>query len=1081
MNKRKTSFRTRLFSVFFAIFFAISSLFLVTPVENTYAVPAETTSEEASEAESTSEETTSANEPEDVKDTCNDQAGSVAWLVCPVTKVIANAIDSVYALLNDLLVVEPLSTDQNSPIRLVWDYIRNITNIVFIILLLIVVYSHLTGLGISNFGIKRILPRLVIAAILVNLSWIICTLFVDLSNLLGIGLRGVFTDVKTAALSAGTITSEIEINWASLLGAIISGGAIAGISVAAAGGLGALFWMIIPALLSALVAVVAGLVTLAFRQVLVALLIMISPLAFIAYLIPNTEKWFEKWKKALISMLIFFPTFSFLFGASDLVGWTIITSATNGFGLILGLAVQVLPLFLAFSLMKMSGTIIGGVNNAVRKLSNPLQRTASGYANTEREYRRQKYLASRPKNYQLNKRLVQKMSDQKYRRASDIERYAQTSKLRGLEYASKYRNRAGKVTRRGEELYDMQARNMDYQRKINRVANDFDAGLGVYAVSSAQKRRLDALDQANIRASDRLKYEQERKTKIDYDNATGYFERTRRATMSHIDPNAIVEGEKITRADHARYKDMLKTMEGNHSDTLYIDSGASYGFSAQNRIVSSKFSELFNTAAPTQQLVDILQSLTTSRDANKYIDAITSGLRSLNMRGDTDIDSARVEEITRKITQDLDASGGIKLGTHASQTLASFCMFDVKDNDPFLRRYGKYINLETAHAFNKIPGVEPRHNLNVTVDEYVRGEYIDTDADGNILYNPDGSVKMAKSNKDMVTLLKGTSFAHVERTAYENMIGSIRRAYTDADGNVDMTAFVNKLNEVNNAILPNVIGDALGYASGSEQILSFASYLTGMNSKGNGVWKKLWEDQTKPYAGIPIDYFTDFAELYIRSQVPNQIANFKSDVFENVRQLFRIKAARAYEEASGVSRDQKVAEFLAAAGVTDPASASKDALKSANAKADEFYDNLDSDRDGAMGAIQNFRESLGSNVFARLQNSARSGALNSAKGPVIQWLGIKFGNTKKRPDEPAPVSLPTTPIPTPLVENITGHLMSLTGSSANDYFNQALNLLSSEGLGELARNFSEFYNAHSGTATTAELHNYLISQLDNLH
>ena len=59
--------------------------------------------------------------------------------------------------------------------------------------------------------------------------------------------------------------------------------------------------------------------------------------------------------------------------------------------------------------------------------------------------------------------------------------------------------------------------------------------------------------------------------------------------------------------------------------------------------------------------------------------------------------------------------------------------------------------------------------------------------------------------------------------------------------------------------------------------------------------------------------------------------------------------------------------------------------------------------------------------------------------------------------------------------------MSLTGSSANDYFDQALNLLSSEGLGELARNFSEFYNAHSGTATTAELHNYLISQLDNLH
>src|SRR5690606_20151629 len=57
---------------------------------------------------------------------------------------------------------------------------------------------------------------------------------------------------------------------------------------------------LLPILISALAAVVTVFVVLAMRQALIILLIVISPLAFVAFLLPNTEGLFKKWYKLLI-------------------------------------------------------------------------------------------------------------------------------------------------------------------------------------------------------------------------------------------------------------------------------------------------------------------------------------------------------------------------------------------------------------------------------------------------------------------------------------------------------------------------------------------------------------------------------------------------------------------------------------------------------------------------------------------------------------------------------------------------------------------------------------------------------------
>lgn len=301
---------------------------------------------------------------------CKSSLGAIGWLVCPVTGKIAEAIDFLYGLVEDILAINPVKAEDGTPIYEIWKYCRGITNIVFIIFLLIVIYSQITGLGINNYGIKKALPKLIIAAILVNLSFVICSLAVDLSNIIGNGVRDVFAAVAESAVAsnAALTSTETKISVAELFTSIAGGTAltIGGVAIAAQAGI---MWMLIPTALGAIVAIVTGLITIALRQAVVALLVMISPLAVVANILPNTEDLFKKWKDLLKKMLVFYPMFSLLFGASNLAGFALITSAESMFGVLLGVAVQIFPLFFAWSMMRMSGTILGDINTRLRGLA----------------------------------------------------------------------------------------------------------------------------------------------------------------------------------------------------------------------------------------------------------------------------------------------------------------------------------------------------------------------------------------------------------------------------------------------------------------------------------------------------------------------------------------------------------------------------------------------------------------------------------------------------------------------------------------------------------------------------------------
>ncbi len=323
---------------------------------------------------------------EEEKSICAEQSGQLFWIVCPATTFLGSLIDDITGILHEFFEIDTISTDDGSPVYLVWQYMRNLTNIVFIIFILIVIYSQLTGLGINNYGVKRVLPRIIIAVILVNLSFIVCSLFIDISNILGNSIIDFCQSIQAELFSN---VNPADYSWSSLVATFIVTGAGLALFAGFTGGLAQYFFMLLPVLIAGAIAVIIGLITIAARQALVALLVMIAPLAFVAYLLPNTEKWFNKWRELLGRMLIFYPMFSFLVGASQLLGSALIIAATTPFGTIIGYAVQVVPIFFAFSLMKMSGTILGSLNGALARIGSPINKTATGWASSHAEQRRQ--------------------------------------------------------------------------------------------------------------------------------------------------------------------------------------------------------------------------------------------------------------------------------------------------------------------------------------------------------------------------------------------------------------------------------------------------------------------------------------------------------------------------------------------------------------------------------------------------------------------------------------------------------------------------------------------------------------------
>ena len=344
----------------------------------------------------------------------------IGWFICPVSNWLADGIDYMYSALQEFLKTKPLeTTNQNSGIYLAWVIMRNISNVAFIVAFLVIIYSQLTSVGISNYGVKKMIPRLVIAAVLVNLSFTICAILLDLSNIAGYAFQDAFMGIKNTISTVGENTSTWT--WSEVISTALSNGALA---VGAVAFTTELLPMLVPAATLAGLTLLLILLIMAARQALIIILIIISPLAFVCYLLPGTEKWFKKWRDSFLTMLVFFPAFAVVFGGAQLAGIIIIQNASGSNGAImhvLGMLVQIIPLAITPLIMKFSGGVLGKFAGFVNDKNKGLYDRTKNWSKDRRETIKNKKLAN-PNMARFNPNRLRRWADHNSRlRKKDLE------------------------------------------------------------------------------------------------------------------------------------------------------------------------------------------------------------------------------------------------------------------------------------------------------------------------------------------------------------------------------------------------------------------------------------------------------------------------------------------------------------------------------------------------------------------------------------------------------------------------------------------------------------------------------------
>lgn len=298
----------------------------------------------------------------EAKSTCAIEG--VGWIVCPVFNFLGSVTDAAYNIVSDMMTVNTNDYSTNGTLFKAWQYMSAIANVIFVAIFLFIIYSQVTSMGISNYGIKRMLPRLIIGAILINSSYWLCIVAVEVSNVLGYSLKAVFDGIGATVATADTAGDTTGIldggntimNWTGIVASvlILTGAALyAGLAV------------LLPLILAAVVTIILVFVALTIRQALIIVLIVAAPLALAAWLLPNTESYFKKWMKLFGALLMMFPVVALVFAISSLASVVIMGSSSSTPIKIMGAAVSIVPLVIVPAMMKGASTVLGAFMNRV--------------------------------------------------------------------------------------------------------------------------------------------------------------------------------------------------------------------------------------------------------------------------------------------------------------------------------------------------------------------------------------------------------------------------------------------------------------------------------------------------------------------------------------------------------------------------------------------------------------------------------------------------------------------------------------------------------------------------------------------
>lgn len=217
-----------------------------------------------------------------------------------------------------------------------WVTVRDFSNLFFIVILLFIAFG--TILKIEAYSYKKLLPKMIVAAILINFSKLICSVLVDASQIVMLTFVNAYKDAASQGLYiAFGLGSLLELGSPGVLGSADNSDII----------WTEMDFLVAAAAAGAMITVMAVLmitfvIVLCARIVFIWTLTILSPLAFATSVLPATQKYSQQWWSTfgryvvvgpLLSFFIWLALFMVIKAGSNGVSYQIALNGTGGGGI----------------------------------------------------------------------------------------------------------------------------------------------------------------------------------------------------------------------------------------------------------------------------------------------------------------------------------------------------------------------------------------------------------------------------------------------------------------------------------------------------------------------------------------------------------------------------------------------------------------------------------------------------------------------------------------------------------------------------------------------------------------------------
>lgn len=291
------------------------------------------------------------------------------WVFCGVTKALVGMVDWLDSSINSMLSVgspgnssEPNQIFASSSGKCAdggacegyyqaWESFRNIALGLMVIAGLLVLIGQALGMEILDaYTIRKVLPRLLIAAIAITLSWQLMHFAVELTNDLGYGIR------RLIYTPFSDLDAQIGINFGDSFALVILGGI--GWFVT-----GAAYMMLLVG--TALLSLFIAFLILVLREIVILALIIFAPIAIVAYILPNTQKVWKIWLTSFAGALLMFPMISALIALGRVFSTVALTGDNSLLQSSVGFMAYFVPYFMIAKTPQYAGGAIGQLGGAV--------------------------------------------------------------------------------------------------------------------------------------------------------------------------------------------------------------------------------------------------------------------------------------------------------------------------------------------------------------------------------------------------------------------------------------------------------------------------------------------------------------------------------------------------------------------------------------------------------------------------------------------------------------------------------------------------------------------------------------------